>query len=427
MNLHNPPKSSRLIEATPFFYGWVILIVGTIGTVMMGPSQTFTVGIFLDFLIADLGSSRATMSLIYGGATLSASLLLPLTGRLVDRYGPSRMLLLVAFGLGLVTMAMGWVQGLLTAFLGFLALRFFGFGSLQLVSNNAIAQWFIRQRGLVMGLSGLSLPLALIIFPWLAELLIRQFDWRGAWLGLGLLIWAIVLPPGWIFLKDRPEQYGLTPDGDAPPPAAADLLTAPVSERNWSLVEARQTGVFWLFLVALSSMTLIMAGLVFHQVSLFGVRGLSREISVTAFSVMAGFAVIGNLGLGRLLDKYSARLLLALVLGCLAGSLVLVQVMTAPWHALLYAALLGLTSGSFRVMDSTVWPKYFGRRYLGQIKGVTSIGVIGSTSLGPYVMGASLDYLGSYNFAMTGLLLLPLGIGSLAFFVQRPEKGKSET
>lgn len=422
MNLHTPPKPSRLIQATPFFYGWVILIIGTLGSIMMGPSQTFTVGIFLDFLIADLGSSRATMSLIYGGATLTASLLLPLTGRLVDRYGPTRMLLLVAFGLGLVTIGMGWVQGLLTTFLGFLALRFFGFGSLQLVSNNAIAQWFIRRRGLVMGLSGLSLPIGLVIFPWLAELLIRQFEWRGAWVALGLLVWGVMLPLGWIFLKDRPELYGLTPDGDGPPATAALFAAPPVSERNWTLAEARQTGIFWLFLIALSSMTLIMAGLVFHQVSLFGVRGLSRETSVTAFTIMAAFAVIGNLGLGRLLDNYSARLLLAMVLGCLAGGMILVQVMTNIWQAFLYAALLGLASGSFRVMDSTVWAKYFGRRYLGEIKGMTAVGVIGSTSLGPYVMGASLDYLGSYNFAMTGLLLLPLGSGLLAFFVQRPEK-----
>lgn len=422
MTLQSPTKSSRLIEATPFFYGWVILIIGTIGSIMMGPSQTFTVGIFLDFLIVDLDSSRATMSLIYGGATLTASFMLPLTGRLVDRYGPTRMLLLVAFGLGLVTIGMGWVQTLLMTFLGFLALRFFGFGSLQLVSNNAIAQWFIRRRGLVMGLSGLSLPIGLVIFPWLAELLIRQFEWRGAWVVMGLLVWGVMLPLGWIFLKDRPELYGLTPDGDGPP-STTDLFATPVNERHWTLAEARQTGIFWLFLVALSSMTLIMAGLVFHQVSLFAVRGLSREISVTAFTIMAAFAVIGNLGLGRLLDKYSARLLLALVLGCLAGSMILVQVMATAWQAFLYAAFLGLASGSFRVMDSTVWAKYFGRRYLGQIKGMTAIGVIGSTSLGPYVMGASLDYLGSYNFALTGLLLLPLGSGLLAFFVQRPKKG----
>jgi hypothetical protein len=36
-----------------------------------------------------------------------------------------------------------------------------------------------------------------------------------------------------------------------------------------------------------------------------------------------------------------------------------------------------------------------------------------------------LDYLGSYNFALNGLLVLPLGIAVLAFFVQRPEKGAS--
>ncbi len=415
-------KTSRLISALPFYYGWVILAAGTLGIVMMGPSQTFTVGVFLDYLIADLAVSRANMSLLYGLATLSASLLLPITGRLTDRYGARRMVLGVVIGLGLASFWMSWAPGLAAIFAGMLALRFFGFGSLQLVSNNVIAQWFIRRRGFVMGLSGLSLPVGLVIFPVLSQYLINQLGWRGAWVALGLLVWVVMLPVGGFLFKDRPEQYGLSPDGDAPPGDSQPTGSSSTPETNWTLPEARRTGAFWIFAVALSTMTMILAGLVFHQISLFEVRGLSREIAVAAFNITALFSAISNIGMGRLLDRYSARLLLSLVMLLLAATMVLVLVMHSPWQAFVYAAMQGLVSGCFRVMDATVWPKYYGRLHLGSIKGATMLGIIGATSLGPYPLGLSLDTFGSYAPVLLSLLALPLAIAVLALFVQRPEK-----
>ncbi|MDM8519064.1 MFS transporter [Anaerolineales bacterium HSG6] len=416
-----PLKSSRVIQATPFFYGWVILAVGTIGSVMIGPSQTFTVGIFTESFIAELGLSRSSISLIYGCATFSGSMLLPLTGRLVDRYGPKWVSLIIVIGLGLACIGMGLANGVVTLLLGFLALRFMGFGSLQLVSNNIIAQWFIRKRGLVMGLAGQSLAVSLILYPVLTRYLIGEIGWRWTWVTLGLLIWLVMLPLTLLFFKDRPEQYGLFPDGDQPPDQTHTPDMSPlIAEENWTLPQARQTGAFWLFATALSSMTLILSGLVFHQLSLFEQRNLPPDTAITAFQVMAFFSIIANIGMGRLLDTVSARLLLAVVLILLMSAMGLVQIMNTPVQAFVYAALLGLISGSFRVLDATVWAKYFGRQYLGSIRGATMIGVVGATAFGPYLLGFSLDYLGSYSPVLNGLLIIPLTICLLARFVRRP-------
>jgi MFS family permease len=421
MSFYTPTKSSRLISALPFFYGWVILAAGTMGIIMMGPSQTFTVAVFIDKFILELGISRANISLVYGLATLGASLLLPTTGRLVDRYGPRRMVLFIVTSFGLAVMAMALVQEIFTVFIGLLAIRFLGFGALQLVSNNVIAQWFVRQRGLVMGLAGQSLAISLIIYPDLAEYLIGQVEWRGTWIIFGLLVWGLMLPVAWFFFKDKPEQYGLLPDGEAQRDKD-EPAQRQVSEENWTLAEARRTGAFWIFAVALSVITMITAGLVFHQLSLFEVRGFSRETAISGFRVMALFSVISNLGMGHLLDRYSARLLLCLLLLLLAAMMILVQVMNSPVEAFSYAALLGLVSGGFRVMDAVVWAKYYGRLHLGSIKGATMIGVIGGTALGAYPLGLSLDYTGSYGAALNSLLVLPLGIALVTRFIKRPEK-----
>ncbi|MEM7344106.1 MAG: MFS transporter [Chloroflexota bacterium] len=391
---------------------------------MASPGQTFTVAFFIESFIIDLGLSRTTLTLIYGAATLSASLMLPFMGKLIDRYGPRRMTLLIAFGLGIVTIGMSQVQGTFTIFLGFFAIRFLGFGSLRLASNNLIAQWFIRKRGRAMGFAGLSLAISLAVFPRLSETLINLFEWRNAWVVLGLLVWVIVLPAGWALFKDRPELYGVLPDGDTQ--NLSDSQQSSVDEENWTLAEARRTGAFWILLVALSIITMILAGLVFHHPSLFAERDFSRQQSVMVFNIIAIFIVLGNLIMGWLLDRFSARLLVGAILTMLVATLLLVQTMTTVGQAFLYGVFVGLTSGAFRVMDGVVWAKYFGRLHLGSIRGAALIGVVGSTALGPYPLGASLDYFGSYTPALTGLIILPVGIGLILPFVKRPYK-KSHT
>jgi MFS family permease len=412
-------RPSKLIQTVPFFYGWVILAVGTLGSVMMGPSQTFTVSVFIDSFIRDLAVSRSNIALAYGLATLGASFLLPVTGWLFDRFGGRRLMVVAAFGLGLACIGMALVDHVFTLFLGFLFLRFTGFGSLQLSSNNVIAQWFIRRRGLVMGFAGLSLGIGLLIFPELTQFLIGQYGWRGAWLGLGLLVWAMMLPLTWLFVRDRPELYGLSPDGDQMSRQETDHIA---NEVNWTLPEARRTGIFWLFTIALSIITMVTGGLVFHQLSLFEIRGLSRELAVDTFRTTAIFSILGNLLMGQLLDRYSARRLLAVLLFMVVATLVLVQVMTAPFQGFIYGILLGLTSGAFRVLDGVVWARYFGRRYLGSIRGATMLGVVGGTAIGPYPLGFSFDVWGGYSLALNAMLIPALAIGLFAFFIRRPEK-----
>jgi len=421
-------QSSRVINALPFFYGWAILVVGTLGGVMMGPSQTFTFGLFIDSIVHDLGISRATVSLLYGLATLGASSLLPFVGRLIDRYGARRVMLVAVGAFGLACVGMANVHSIATLLVGLLALRFLGFGSMNLTSSTMIAQWFVRRRGFVMGLAGQSLALSLFLYPPLGEWLIAQLGWRNAWIALGIVSVSVMVPVSWIFYRDRPEQYGLQPDGDLPLPAELVPSTtegqqqAYISSEDWTLAEARRTAAFWLFAGALATTAMVTAGFVFHQTSLFETQGLGREAAVQVFQFIALSSIGGNLAMGRLLDRYSARYILAGLLAMLSLMILLVQVMYLPWHGLIYGLFMGLCSGSFRVIDSVIWAKYFGRRHLGSIRGVTMFGAIGGTALGAYPLGLSFDLFGSYRPALNSLLAIALIIGILALFVPRPQK-----
>lgn len=412
-----PPRNSRIIRLTPFYYGWVILAVGMLGIVMMGPSQTFTVSLFIDHLVAELGISRSLVSLIYGVSTLTASFMLPITGRLVDRYGARRLIVIDALTFGLAIMLLSQLRGPWSLLGMFLIVRFLGFGSMQLISNNVIAQWFVRRRGFVMGIAGQSLAVSLLLYPALSSWLIGELGWRMAWVALGALALAVMLPIGWLFFRDRPELYGLLPDGNKPTAAEREAVR---HEEHWTLAEARRTPIFWLFFAACTALSMIIAGVVFHQTSLFQAHGADGSLTVMSFQLQALFAIIGNLGLGYLLDFVPARRLLALQMLCLIGALVQLLLLHDTLSVAIYSALIGLTAGSFRVMDATVWARYFGRLHLGSIRGATMIGTVGGTALGTYILGLGYDLLGNYDVALYSLLGLLVLITIASFIVKRP-------
>jgi MFS transporter, OFA family, oxalate/formate antiporter len=136
-----------LIERSPVFYGWIILVVGTLGIMMTTPGQTVGVAVFVDSLVEDLGVSRANVSLMYTLGTLAGALLLTFGGRLLDRHGPRVGIVVIASLFALSCVWMGIVTNLFTLFIGFTLIRSLGQGALMLASQHVINVWFVRRPG----------------------------------------------------------------------------------------------------------------------------------------------------------------------------------------------------------------------------------------------------------------------------------------
>ena len=64
---------SRVVRASPVYFGWPVTIAAALAMAATLPGQTAGVSLFIDSFIADLGVSRATVSLAYTGATVAAS------------------------------------------------------------------------------------------------------------------------------------------------------------------------------------------------------------------------------------------------------------------------------------------------------------------------------------------------------------------
>lgn len=411
-------RQSRLVSRSPVFYGWIIVTIGILGMVMTAPGQAYLFSIFLESVTRDLGASHTSVSTLYTVASLAGSATLPVVGRRIDRHGSRVMVVAMAAGLGLSCLFMGRVQNIVTLGAGFVALRAFGSGGLALVSENVINQWWRYRRGAIVGLSSMVYALAAVaVLPNVVSRLLPLWGWRGAYTAMGLLLLTVMVPLGYLFFRDQPEQYGLQPDGRraAPgPPDVAGLL--PRVEVNWTLPEALRTTTFWVVSAGIGILAMLVTGMLFHLVAILGDNGLSPQTAATALISIALAMALFSLGSGILLDRVPARLLLCAALLILTLSLGLAVRAHTLLTAMLFGVLVGTASALMRTLSSAIWAIYFGRLHLGSITGLARAIVIGGAALGPMPFGIVRDLAGSYRPALLGAAAVAclVALGSLA-------------
>ncbi|MBI1297130.1 MFS transporter [bacterium] len=419
----SPALTSRVIRRSPIYYGWIIAIAATLGMIMTSPGQTYAVSIFLEHFIVDLGISRSLVSTLYTLGTLVGSFALPLIGRQIDVRGPRMMTVLISLFFGIACIYMGYVANAVMLGLGFVAIRMMGQGALGLVSSYTINQWWVRRRGMMMGLSGLGMSLiGMGLFPSLIQWLIDDFGWRTAYPVLGISILALMLPVSYLFYRERPEAYGLKPDGMAKKASDAGVEDVPLLEEEWTLPEVLRTPAFWIITAGLASMSMLSTGLFFHAVSIFSDNGLSAAVAASAFVPVAVTTALVNLLGGVLVDRISARFLLATALVFQAVVLVMAHSLGSVSMALFYGVALGATSGLQRAVSTVIWANYFGRLHLGAISGVTTTILVAGSAFGPMPFGIARDLMGSYNFILNISAIIPLFLAIVALFLRRPQK-----
>ena len=422
MRPSSSPQYSRLVNRSPVYYGWVILGVSTLGLIMTSAGQTYGVSIFLEHFITDLGLSRSLVSSLYTAGTLIGSLALPVVGRSIDQYGLRRVFIVVTMFFGVTCLYMGFVQNALMLGIGFVGLRMLGQGSLYLVCLNAVNRWWVRRRGLAIGVSGLVASLVGVGgFPVLLDRLIAQYDWRITFMLYGATLLCIMLPIGSVFLRQQPEDYGIPPDGDLPPEPEEETEQV-ATEEHWTLKEARQTTVFWLIIISFSSIAMLSTGLMFHMVGIITDHGLSTSEAALVYVPIAVTTALVNLISGILVDRTPVRWLLIGMLFLQALALGMVSFVQDVFMAYAYGIILGASGGLSRTVSGVIWPDYFGRRHLGSITGMTAGIGIAASALGPMPFGIARDILGSYDTTLMVCAVIPLSLCMLSPFIRKPKK-----
>ena len=412
------PLAARL----PFFYGWVVLGVTSVALFVSGPGQTYSVSIFVDPIIEDMGWSRTMVSGLYTAGSFTAAMVLILVGRLLDRFGARIVLVGVAVLFGFATMLMSQVDHPVELYLGFAAIRALGQGSMMLAGTTLVALWFVRMRGRAMALATMGAVASQAGFPPLVHFLITRLDWRDAWIALGFLIWAAI--PVLLLARRSPESLGLRPDGASPTRSVegTPLIPGLVPGEDFTLGEAMKTRSFWLLLFSSIPHPLIMTALVFHMVSLVTSKGLDAGLAASVLSAMALVSLGGTFLAGYLSEKIPNRYIIGASQALLAAAMLWALLIDAPWQALAMGATMGVSAGLSMTTNNVIWPNYYGRRNLGAIRGVTTTCMIGFAALGPFPFGLLFDLTDSYTWAILGFLALPVACGVAALRAFPPTK-----
>jgi len=416
-------RRSPFVTDFPVFYGWVILVIGTLTLIMTSPGQTYVVSVFIERFIDDLDLSRSLVSTLYTIGTLVGSLALPLVGRQIDRHGTRLMSMIVSVLFGLACIYMGTVRNAVMLGAGFIAIRMLGQGSLNLVGKTIINRWWVRRRGFISGISGSAFSLLGVgAFPNLIHALIPRYGWRSTYQLLGASLIVLMAPLGYLFFRRRPEVYGLQPDNGPPVQKGKKVADPPADEESWTLKEALRTLPFWVASAGLALLAMLVTALFFHMVSIFDDNGLSAAMAASVYVPISAATTLVNLGGGYLADRLPVRWLLAAALFSQAAVLVLAQYLQSAVMASLYGILLGTAGGLMGLVSSVIWADYYGREHLGSITGVTSMILIVGSALGPMPLGIARDALGSYNLALNISAVFPFVLGVLSLFVRRPQK-----
>ncbi len=194
------------------FYGWFV-VAGCVFVTFGVAGGQFSFGVFLKPMTEEFGWSRASMSLAFAVTFMLSGLLRPLAGYLADRYSPK-----IATLSGVMVMG---TMLLLVPFVGNLAQLYAVFAIMSIgitlgtgpILTKVVSAWFYTRRGLMLGLVGGAGSFGAMILVPATSLFLVLFDWREAYWFLALLLLLLVLPAGFLLIRNRPQDVGLEPLG----------------------------------------------------------------------------------------------------------------------------------------------------------------------------------------------------------------------
>lgn len=397
------------------FYGWHIVGWSALMVAMTAPGQTAAVSVFIDPMIDELGVSRSAISTAYLVGTLTGALAMPMVGRLLDRFGVRRVMVVIGVVFAGALCALSVVSSVVGLTAGFVVIRMAGQGALGLTATTAVALWFTRRRGTAMGLVSAIGASAISLAPVLLEVLVSDWGWRRAWLVEGVAVAVIVLPVAWFAMRDRPSDLGQHPEGDIPDPGAP-----PVEPWGVPRSVALRTPFFWVITAGIATVGLLATAVNFHQVSLLGERGLSAAEAAANFLPQTVANLVGTLVVGVLADRVRGHLLVVASMLCLAGALLLGTVVTPGLLAIAFGLLIGTAGGAMRTIEAATFPRHFGTTHIGAIRGVVTAVSVGCTAFGPLLFATLHDATGSYAPALLASVALPVGVAIAALFIRPP-------
>jgi predicted MFS family arabinose efflux permease len=373
---------------TPGFLGWKI--VGALGatTIISYGTTQYLFSLLLEPVRAEFGVSRATLGFAYAAGTLVAGVAGVLLGPILDRWG-ARVLLACGSLVSAATL-IGIARAGDAAF--FVATWAVGTGTAAAltwypVSFTVIANWFDQDRPRALARLTFAGALSSTIFYPLAGTLIAQFGWRGAVLILAAIQLAVAFPLHVAFVRRRPEDLGLHPDGAA---EASDWH--PGSGTNAR--RAVRSAAFWLVTAALACGAFASTAVLVVHVAFLVARGYPAAQASFIAGILGLAYLVGRWLFGWLAPHVSLTRLLAGALALAGAAVATLAGERGLGWVLAYVLVFGVAYGALAPLRGALVAALFGRRAYGTIIAAQGVVIAVAAAAGPFALGAVADQRG---------------------------------
>jgi predicted MFS family arabinose efflux permease len=370
-------------ESSVHYAGWGVVAAAFAGVmVSFSPIVPYTFSLFLTPLHAAFGWKREAIGGTFALAAITVALVSPGIGLLLDRLPPRRIILpsIVVFAVALASLSrLG--PNIKQFYLTFFVVGLVANGTAQFAYARTVLSWFYKRRGLALALVLTGSGVGSILIPPLTQWTIEHHGWRSAYLMLGGIA-LLGIPLTALLVRNRPDPIEVQEH------TAAVGTTASAALRSAS---------FWILACIIMLSAFSENGLVTNLAAILTEHGVMGQTAAFALSVRGASTIIGRLGVGLLIDRFSPQRIQTFVLLLSAlGTLVLAFASTTP-AVMVGAAILGVGLGSEADVAPYLLAHYFGRKHFSVLYGLTWTAYAIGGATGPMAIGRWYDRAGFYQ------------------------------
>jgi MFS family permease len=383
-----------------FYYGWMVAIASSLVTFICY-SIRYSFGIFSVSLSEEFEKFGWTDTLICGAFLFSmivGGLSGIVLGRLIDRYGPKITFGVSGFLVGLGMVLSSQVNALWQFYIFFGLLLGVGMGVSFAPPMAITSKWFVKRRGLALGIVALGIGIGTVVMPPVITYFISAYGWRSAYLIVGFIAWIILISSAFMLKSSPIKNDASSYDKNG---KSGNL------NEEWDVLEAAKTKSFWLVLLSYAFWNLCLQ-MIMVQIVPYAEQGIgtSPMVAAVALSLIGASSIFGRIAIGFASDRIGTK---RVWLFCLVFQAVAMFWLTETknvWMLYVFASVFGFAYGGIVPLIPAIDAEFFGTRNLGAIMGFVGLGSTISGAFGPF--------LGAYIFDLTGSYYLAFLLGALA-------------
>ena len=396
----NQAKSGRV------FYGWWLVLVCLFIQAIAAGITIYFYGLLAGEVEREFSSGRALAMLGLTGSAITTSLLAPKMGDWLDRHSIRFIVSASAAVMGAGFFVMSYAPSVWGFIVAYAVLVAAGAISLSMLfAPLLLSRWFIRHRGLAIGIAALGTQVGGFLVPPLITLVIDAYDWRIAVRIVGLLIIVIIPVLSWRTIIDDPAAVNLGPDNDQPLPPEAHPEAGPQKAPS-KLAPVLRDRSFWLagfgIAVMVAMFTTVLANLAFFASDI----GASRDQAAWLISLYALVGIVCSPLIGRFCDTLDIRLVFSGLLITNILALILFREAGTYRDLMTATALVAISGGGLMPFWGALIGRLFALKQYGTVMGAMTLFTVGASSAAPILSGVLFDATGNYQAMLMALTVL---------------------